>query len=149
DSTFGRLELALSGVVSRLWFYVTIIFAIEIVIFLSRIATEYVIANLSERIIRSIRGAIERNLLQGPYRAVTAAGPGAVLAAASDDVASVQRLLREAIVATGVALGQLVLMLVVILLVQTWLFFVLLIEMAILAGGIAAYANWRKKRYLT
>jgi ABC-type bacteriocin/lantibiotic exporter with double-glycine peptidase domain len=131
-----------------MWLYIAIIFVLEIAIFVSRVATEYVIANMSERVIRSIRGAIVRNLLQGPYRTVSAAGPGAVLAAASDDVASVQRLLREAMVATGVSFGQLVLMLVVVFFVQRWLFFVLLFEIAFLAAGIALYANWRKLRYL-
>jgi ABC-type multidrug transport system fused ATPase/permease subunit len=148
NTTLWRLEQVAAGLFDRLWLYVAIIAALEIAIFASRVGTEYVIANMSERVIRSIRGAIVRNLLQGPYRTVSAAGPGAVLAAASDDVASVQRLMREALVASGVALGQLVLMLVVIFFVQEWLFFVLLFEIAFLAGGIALYANWRKKRYL-
>jgi ABC-type bacteriocin/lantibiotic exporter with double-glycine peptidase domain len=79
---------------------------------------------------------------------VSTAGPGAVIAAASGDVESVQRLLREALVHAGVATLQLALMLVVILFVEKWLFWILLVEIIGLAIAIFAYANWRKIRYL-
>jgi len=60
----------------------------------------------------------------------------------------VQRLLREALVAAGVAVLQLVLMLLVIFFVEIWLFWVLAVEVAVLAAAIAGYAAWRKRRYL-
>src|SRR5258708_29237049 len=105
-------------------------------------------ATLTGRVTRSIRGRIAETLLRGDYRVVSTAGPGAVIAAASGDVESVQRLLREALVHAGVATLQLAWMLVVILFVEKWLFWILLVEIVGLTIAIFAYANWRKRRYL-
>ncbi|MBV8535380.1 MAG: ABC transporter ATP-binding protein [Alphaproteobacteria bacterium] len=148
DSIFGTIEQATSAVLPRLWFYVGLVVLIEVSILVLRVAAEIRTASLTERIIRSIRGRIAENLLRGDYRVVSAAGPGAVIAAASGDVESVQRLLREALVHAGVATLQLALMLVIILFVEGWLFWILLIEIIGLAVAIFVYANWRKRRYL-
>jgi ABC-type multidrug transport system fused ATPase/permease subunit len=148
DGLFGWLERAAADPTARVWLYVAVIIGIEVMVFALRYIAEVRTASLTERVIRSIRGRIAENLLRGDYRAVSMAGPGAVIAAASGDVESVQRLLREALVRAGVATLQLVLMLVVILFVEMWLFWILLIEIAGLAIAIFVYANWRKKRYL-
>jgi len=148
DSVFGFLEHATSGLVSRIWLYVSLVVLIEIAILVLRVTAEVRTASLTERVIRSIRGRIAENLLRGDYRVVSAAGPGAVIAAASGDVESVQRLLREALVHAGVATLQLALMLVIILFVEGWLFWILLFEIVGLAVAIFVYANWRKRRYL-
>ena len=147
-SLFGTLERVTSAFVPRLWLYVGLVVSIELAILALRYAAEGRTAMLTERIIRSIRGRIAENLLRGDYRVVSTAGPGAVIAAASGDVESVQRLLREALVHAGVAALQLALMLVIILFVEAWLFWILLFEIAGLAIAIFAYANWRKRRYL-
>jgi ABC-type multidrug transport system fused ATPase/permease subunit len=145
---FARAESLAASNAGRIALFATIIVAIEVVVLAARYATELVIVGATERIIRSIRRAIMGNLLRGPYASIGAGGPGAVLAAASGDLESVQRLLREAIVATGVSVLQLALMLLVVLVVETWLFWFLAAEIAVLSGGIALYAAWRKKRYL-
>src|SRR4051794_14602253 len=111
---FGTIEQFASGAISRVWLYIGLVMLVEITIFAPRFTAEVRTARLTERVIRSIRGRIAENLLRGDYRAVSAAGPGAVIAAASGDVESVQRLLREALVHAGVASLQLGLMLVVI-----------------------------------
>ncbi|MFZ9415803.1 MAG: ATP-binding cassette domain-containing protein [Alphaproteobacteria bacterium] len=145
---FARLEAATSGSFDRLWLYAGMIVALELVVFCSMISTEFTISRMSERVIRSIRGSIVATLLRGPYRALSETGPGAVLAAASSDVEAVQRLMREAIVATGMASLQMTLMLVVVWFVEPWLFWFLLVEILVLTCGIALYALWRKKRFL-
>ena len=148
DSVFGAIEHATQAVMPRLWLYVGLVVAIEVAILVLRFSAEIRTASLTERIIRSIRGRIAENLLRGDYRVVSAAGPGAVIAAASGDVEAVQRLLREALVHAGVATLQLALMLVIILFVEGWLFWILLFEIIGLAVAIFVYANWRKRRYL-
>jgi len=148
DSFFGALEHLAGPVMPRLWLYVGLIVLVEIAVFVLRYVSEVRTASLTERVIRSIRGRITENLLRGDYRVVSTAGAGAVIAAASGDVESVQRLLREALVHAGVATLQLVLMLGVILYVEKWLFWILLVEIIGLAIGIFVYANWRKRRYL-
>lgn len=148
DSFFGTLERLASAVMSRVWLYVGLVILIEVSILVLRYTAEVKTATLTERVIRSIRGRIAENLLRGDYRIVSTAGPGAVIAAASGDVESVQRLLREALVHAGVATLQLALMLVVILFVEKWLFWILLVEIVGLTIAIFAYANWRKRRYL-
>lgn len=148
DSVFGLLERVTDGIVPRLWLYAGLVVLIEVAILVLRYAAEARTAALTERIIRSIRGRIAENLLRGDYRVVSTAGPGAVIAAASSDVEAVQRLLREALVHAGVATLQLVLMLGIILFVETWLFWILLVEILGLAIAIFAYANWRKRRFL-
>lgn len=148
DSMFGTLERLTSAFASRIWLYVGLVVLIEVAILVLRYTAEVRTATLTERIIRSIRGRIAENLLRGDYRVVSAAGPGAVIAAASGDVESVQRLLREALVHAGVSTLQLALMLVIILFVEGWLFWILLFEIVGLAIAIFAYANWRKRRYL-
>jgi ABC-type bacteriocin/lantibiotic exporter with double-glycine peptidase domain len=147
-SFFATLEQLIAGVFDRMWLYVGLVILIEVTILVLRFTAEVRTAALTERVMRSIRGRIAENLLRGDYRAVAAAGPGAVIAAASSDVEAVQRLLREALVHAGVAMLQLALMLVVIFFVEVWLFWVLLVEIAALAVAIFAYANWRKRRYL-
>src|SRR5258708_37903935 len=148
DSFFGVIERVASAVMSRVWLYVGLVILIEVSILVLRYTAEVKTATLTERVIRSIRGRIAENLLRGDYRVVSTAGPGAVIAAASGDVESVQRLLREALVHAGVATLQLALMLVVILFVEKWLFWILLVWMVGLTIAIFAYANWRKRRYL-
>lgn len=148
DSIFGTLEAAVSGVIPRIWLYVGLVVLVEIAIFVLRYTAEVRTATLTERIIRSIRGRIAENLLRGDYRVVSTAGAGAVIAAASGDVESVQRLLRDALVHAGVATLQLALMLLIILFVEGWLFWILLFEIIGLAVAIFVYANWRKHRYL-
>ncbi len=148
DSWWGEIERTLTAPESRIWLYIALIIAIELVILGFRYAAEVRTSHVTERIIRSIRGDISMTLLRGPYRRMSAGGAGAVLAAASGDVDAVQRLLREALVATGVAALQLVMMLGVIFFIEKWLFWILVVEIAALAGAIAIYANWRKKIYL-
>jgi ABC-type multidrug transport system fused ATPase/permease subunit len=148
DSFFGELERLTSAVMSRMWLYVGLVVLIELSVLALRYVSEVRTATLTERVIRSIRGRITENLLRGDYRVVSTAGPGAVIAAASGDVESVQRLLREALVHAGVAVLQLALMLGVILFVEKWLFWILLVEIVGLSISIFAYANWRKRRYL-
>lgn len=145
---FHALEQAMAGSIGRVWLYAGIIVLLELVIFVSMITTEFVISRMSERVIRSIRGSIVATLLRGPYRALAETGPGAVLAAASSDVEAVQRLMREAIVATGMSALQMLLMLTVVLFVEVWLFWFLLVEILVLTCGIAIYAQWRKTRFL-
>ncbi len=145
---FGTLERVTAAVLPRIWLDVGLVVLIEVAILVLRYTAEVRTAGLTERIIRSIRGRIAENLLRGDYRVVSTAGPGAVIAAASGDVESVQRLLREALVHAGVATLQLALMLMIILFVEAWLFWILLFEIVGLAIAIFAYANWRKHRYL-
>ncbi|MBI3706629.1 MAG: ABC transporter ATP-binding protein [Proteobacteria bacterium] len=147
-SWFGQIEAAAAGFVNRAWLYVAMIIAIECASLALRLAAEFRTARVTERIIRSIRGAIARNLLAGPWAMVSAGDAGSVIAAASGDVECVQRLLREALVATAVAALQLGLMLVIILFVEVWLFWILVVEIAVLAAAIALYAHGRKLRYL-
>ena len=148
DTWWGQIERTLTGDMNRIWLYVALIIAIELVILGFRYAAELRTSHVTERIIRSIRGDISMTLLRGPYRRLAAGGAGTVLAAASGDVDAVQRLLREALVMTGVAALQLVLMLCVIFFIESWLFWILIAEIALLACAIAYYANWRKKIYL-
>lgn len=148
DTWWGGIERTLTADMNRIWLYVALIIAIELVILGFRYAAELRTSYVTERIIRSIRGDIAMTLLRGPYRRLAASGAGTVLAAASGDVDAVQRLLREALVATGVAALQLMLMLCVIFFIETWLFWILIAEIALLACAIAVYANWRKKVYL-
>ena len=149
DSLFGQIEAAAVGAgIGRVWLYAGIVIALEATIFCAMIATEFVISRMGERVVRSIRGSIVASLLRGPYKALGETGPGAVLAAASTDVEAVQRLMREAIVATGMSVLQMLLMLTVVLFVEVWLFWFLLVEILVLTAGIALYALWRKSRFL-
>lgn len=152
DSPFATVEGLFaqlwSSPTARIWLYVGLVVALEFVIFGLRYTAEIRTSRITERIMRSIRGRIAENLLRGDYRAISAAGPGAVIAAASGDVESVQRLLREALVHAGVAVLQLMLMLVVIFFVEVWLFWILLVEIAGLTAAVFLYANWRKRHYL-
>jgi len=148
DTFLGRIETALVGGYDRVWFYLGLIFAIEFVVLAFALLSEYRTSALSERIIRSIRGSIALNLLRGPYARLSKLGPGGVLAAASTDLEAVQRLLREALVHAGVAVLQIGLMLCVIFFVEKWLFYILVVEIGVLAGAIAFYAHWRKQKYL-
>jgi len=148
ETFFAWAEAATAGFMGRLWMYAGIIVALELIVFGAMIAAELVISRMSERVVRSIRGSIVASLLRGPYRAMSDAGPGIVLAAASGDVEAVQRLMREAIVATGMSLLQMVMMLTIVFFVEQWLFWFLLVEILLLTIGIAVYAQWRKSRYL-
>jgi len=147
-SLFALLEAACAGWLDRVWVYAGIILLLELTIFGAMLASEAVISRMGERVIRSIRGAIVGALLRGPYGALAGAGPGAVLAAASTDVEAVQRLMREAIVATGMSALQMALMLGVVFFVEAWLFWFLLVQILALTLGIAVYAQWRKTRFL-
>ncbi len=148
DSWWGGIERALTAPENRIWLYVGLIVGIELVILGFRFAAEVRTSHVTERIVRSIRDDIALTLLRGHYRRMSEGGAGAVLAAASGDVDAVQRLLREALVATGVAALQMALMLIVIFFIESWLFWILVVEIAVLACAIAVYANWRKKIYL-
>jgi ABC-type multidrug transport system fused ATPase/permease subunit len=152
DGFFAAIERLVVGsgasAGSRVWLYVGLVILLEFAILALRYTTEIRTATLTERIMRSIRARIAENLLRGDYRAISAAGPGAVIAAASGDVESVQRLLREALIHAGVASLQLALMLVIVFFVEWWLFWILLVEIAGLAAAVFLYANWRKHRYL-
>jgi len=152
DGFFAMIERAMgqawSSPSGRVWLYVGIAILLEFAIFGLRYTTELRTATLTERIMRSIRGRIAENLLRGDYKSIAAAGPGHVIAAASGDVESVQRLLREALIHAGVASLQLSLMLVIIFFVEWWLFWILLVEISGLAAAVFLYANWRKHRYL-
>lgn len=117
-SFFGTIERVADNASTRLWLYVGVVLAIELLILALRMAVEFRVASLSERINRSIRDDIVVKLLRAPWRAKGGGGAGTVLAAASGDVESVQRLMREALVATGVSVLQLTLMLVVIFFVE-------------------------------
>ncbi len=145
---WGGIEATLLRDIDRIWLYVGLIFAIEVVVLIFFLLSEYRTSALSERIIRSIRGSIALNLLRGPYARLSKMGAGGVLAAASGDLEAVQRLLREALVHAGVAVLQLVLMLCVIFFVEKWLFYILLVEIGLLICAIAYYAQWRKKKYI-
>ncbi len=152
DGVFAAIERTVLGAGasagSRVWLYVGLVLLLELAVLALRVTTEIRTATLTERIMRSIRARIAENLLRGDYRAISAAGPGAVIAAASGDVESVQRLLREALIHAGVSTLQLTLMLVIIFFVEWWLFWILLVEIAGLAAAVFIYANWRKHRYL-
>ncbi|MBI3505627.1 MAG: ABC transporter ATP-binding protein [Proteobacteria bacterium] len=148
DTWWGGIEAVLLRDFDRIWLYVGLIFAIEVVVLIFFLLSEYRTSALSERIIRSIRGSIALNLLRGPYAQLSKMGAGGVLAAASGDLEAVQRLLREALVHAGVAVLQLVLMLCVIFFVEKWLFYILLAEIGFLICAIAYYAQWRKKQYI-
>mgnify|MGYP003340235013 FL=1 len=152
DGVFATIERFVLGsgaaAGSRVWLYVGIVVLLELAVLCLRFTTEIRTATLTERIMRSIRARIAENLLRGDYRTIAAAGPGAVIAAASGDVESVQRLLREALIHAGVATLQLTLMLVIIFFVEWWLFWILLVEISGLAAAVFIYANWRKHRYL-
>jgi hypothetical protein len=89
DSWWGQIEQSITADINRIWLYVVLIIAIELVILSFRYAAELRTSYVTERIIRSIRGDISMTLLRGPYRRLSAGGPGAVLAAASGDVDSV------------------------------------------------------------
>lgn len=145
---FGQIEAALGPGQARLWLYIGIVVSLELAILALRLGQEFGSARMTERITRSIRGDIATMLLRGPYRQLNSLGGGAILAAASGDLDSVQRLLREALVMTAVSVLQLCLMLFVIFFVEVWLFWILVVEIAILAGAIALYASWRKRHYL-
>ncbi len=148
DTWWGGIEAVLLHDIDRIWLYVGLIFAIEVIVLIFFLLSEYRTSALSERIIRSIRGSIALNLLRGPYAKLSKMGAGGVLAAASGDLEAVQRLLREALVHAGVAVLQLVLMLCVIFFVEKWLFYILLAEIGVLICAIAYYAQWRKKQYI-
>jgi ABC-type multidrug transport system fused ATPase/permease subunit len=149
NTWWGNLEVAIVGDGDRIWYYVALILAIEVFVFAFFLLSERRTSALSERVIRSIRSSIALNLLRGPYSRLSKLGAGGVLAAAAGDLEAVQRLLREALVHASVAVLQIVLMLAVIFYVEQWLFYILLVEIAMLAGAIAFYANWRKQKYIT
>src|SRR5260370_36985 len=90
-SFFATLEKLFAGIADRMWLYVGLVILIEVTILALRFTAEVRTAALTERVMRSIRGRIAENLLRGDYRAVAAAGPGAVIAAASSDVAAGRR----------------------------------------------------------
>lgn len=143
-----RLEQWFGGESGRVPLYVAMILGIELSLLTLRILGENRSAHLAERFVRKVRASISATLLRGPLRNLSAGGAGSVLAAASSDLESVQRLLREVLVNAAVASLQLLLMLIVVFFIESWLFWILAAEIALLATGIAVYAQWRKKRYL-
>lgn len=139
---------AVIGPERRAFLYVGLILVIELAVLAGRIAAEWRSSSLTERFVRRVRDDLAATLLGGPYHEVASGGAGAVLAAASGDLESVQRMLREVLVATAISVLQLGLMLLVVLTIETWLFWILAIEIAVLALAIGTYAQWRKRRYL-
>jgi len=148
DGIFAWIEALAGGGDRRIAAYVALIVVLELALFALRLMAERRSSRLTERFVRSIRGEIARNLLRGPFRRIQGLGAGAVLAAASGDLEAVQRVLREALVMGAVASLQLALMLVVVFFIEPWLFWILLVEILLLSLAIAAYATWRKKRYI-
>ena len=62
DTWWGGIEAVLTRDIDRIWLYVGLIFAIEVVVLIFFMLSEYRTSALSERIIRSIRGSIALNL---------------------------------------------------------------------------------------
>lgn len=128
--------------------FAVLIFLIEGAILIFRIWSENRSTRLSETLMRRIRGDVAANLLQGPYERVSQIGVGRVLAAVVGDVQTIQLLIKEVVVAASISALQLALMLTVVFFLQPALFFILLVEIALLAVLIAVYANWRKRVFL-
>lgn len=131
-----------------LWFCMVAVLVIELVVMCLRFTVERGVGKLCEDTTRSIRRAIARRLLRGPYREVSAIGTGAMLAAASSDLEAIERLLREALLLGSVAALQLTLILVVIFWTDQTLFAILVAQICVMGAGIAAYARFRKQKYL-
>lgn len=131
-----------------LWFCIVAVLAIELTILVMRFNVEWGLSTLCERVTRSIRRAIAMRLLRGPYRDVAAISMGNMLASASSDLEAVERLLREAMLMGTVAALQLLLILAVIFWTDQTLFLILIAQIIAMGFGIAAYARFRKKKYL-
>ncbi len=125
-----------------------LILAVEVLILGFRLTGEFRSTRLSERFIRRIRGDVAATLLRGRYAEVAQIGVGRVLASVSADVSVIQHLIKDVVVSATLAGFQLVLMLIVVYLLKPALFWILLIEMAVLSGMIAVYSNWRKHTFL-
>ena len=131
-----------------LWLCMAAVLVIELAVLGLRLTVEFGVGRLCEDTTRSIRRAIARRLLRGPYREVSVIGTGAMLASASSDLEAIERLLREALLMGSVAALQLVLILVVIFWTDQTLFAILIAQICAMGFGIAAYARFRKSKYL-
>lgn len=143
----GTAHALLPGL-SALALFLLFIAVLEFTVFAVRVTEENASTRLSERLIRALRNRIARHLLRGPAQAVGDIGVGRVVAAATGDVETVQRLIKDVIIGASLALLQLVLMIGVLTWLHPPLGLVLMLEIALLSGLIALYARWRKIAFL-
>ncbi len=141
------LHLWLPGM-SALALFLVFVAGLEFAVFSLRVAEETASTRLSERLIRSLRDRIARHLLRGPAPAIAEIGVGRIVAAATGDVETVQRLIKDVVIGATLALVQLVLMIGVLMWLHPSLGLILLLEIALLSGLIAVYARWRKIAFL-
>ncbi len=133
---------------SILMMFLLFIAALEFSVFGVRVTEETASTRLSERLIRALRARIARHLLRGPAQEIADLGVGRVVAAATGDVETVQRLIKDVVIGASLALVQLVLMIGVLTLLHPPLGLVLLVEILLLSALIALYARWRKLAFL-
>ncbi|KJV10707.1 hypothetical protein VZ95_03185 [Elstera litoralis] len=139
---------ALLPSLSSLALFLLFIAALEFSVFGVRVTEENASTRLSERLIRRLRARIARHLLRGPAQEIADLGVGRVVAAATGDVETVQRLIKDVVIGATLALVQLVLMVGVLTLLHPPLGLVLLVEILLLSALIALYARWRKLAFL-
>jgi ABC-type multidrug transport system fused ATPase/permease subunit len=133
---------------SILMIFLLAVAALEFAVFGVRVAEETASTRLSERLIRALRARIARHLLRGPAQEIADLGVGRVVAAATGDVETVQRLIKDVVIGASLALVQLVLMIGMLTLLHPPLGLVLLIEILLLSALIVLYARWRKLAFL-
>jgi ABC-type multidrug transport system fused ATPase/permease subunit len=133
---------------SSLALFLLFIAALEFSVFGVRVTEENASTRLSERLIRRLRARIARHLLRGPAQEIADLGVGRIVAAATGDVETVQRLIKDVVIGATLALVQLVLMIGVLTLLHPPLGLVLLVEILLLSALIALYARWRKLAFL-
>ena len=130
------------------WLCIVAIFAIEATILGLRILIELYLSVLVEQMSRSIRLAVARRLLRGPYAEVSRLSAGTVLSSVSADTGVLVGLMREGMISAVVACLQLTLILVVIFFADRLLFGLLAGQIVLLGFGIAIYAEIRRRQYL-
>jgi ATP-binding cassette subfamily B protein len=132
------------------WFWLCIIaiVIIEFAILCLRMLIEYFLSALVEQLSRSVRRAVARRLLRGPYAEVSRLTAGTVISSISADTNVLVGLLREGMVSAFVAALQLSLILVVIFFTDRLLFALLAIQIVLLGIGIAVYSEIRRRQYL-
>jgi ABC-type multidrug transport system fused ATPase/permease subunit len=133
---------------SSLALFLLFIAALEFSVFGVRVTEENASTRLSERLIRRLRARIARHLLRGPAQEIADLGVGRIVAAATGDVETIQRLIKDVVIGATLALVQLVLMVGVLTLLHPPLGLVLLVEILLLSALIALYARWRKLAFL-
>jgi ATP-binding cassette subfamily B protein len=131
------------------WFWLCIIaiVAIEAVLLSLRIVIELRLSVFVEQLTRSIRRAVARRLLRGPYAEVSRLSSGAALSSISADTTVLVGLLREGMIQASVALLQLSLVLAVIFFTDRLLFALLATQIALVGIGIAVYSAIRRRQY--